>query len=296
MRACVKLIGMEILKSSLKKNDFFIFAGCLIYFVGSIYGSSTRNHFDLFGFLLGLFFFLTMIAIQELFNYLTSSKVNNYSKFIFNRGDKKSLLVILTIILFGVYFFILYYLLRINKLIGVNLFYIIAISLLVLMNTSRLGKMIYHSLSVIFEGIIVSPLLFLFACGTQDVNPDSGFVLLTMAFFFLYVSCRSSLLFENFGKEGNKERSLLTLIGWENGIRLQNFTLVLAYVFFSWHFYLVGGLVRNIPLLLTALFGIFSMYMMNRMSRGLKPQWQFIKANAFLHFFAVCYLFVLPLF
>ena len=149
---------MEILKSSLKKNAFFIFAGSLIYFVGSIYGSSTRNHFDLPGFLLGLFFFLTMIAIQEFFNYLTSSKVNSYSKVNFDRGNKKSLLVILTIILFGVYFFILYNLLRINKLIGVNLIYIVAISLLILLNTSRLGKMVYHSMSVIFEGAIVSPL------------------------------------------------------------------------------------------------------------------------------------------
>ncbi len=287
---------MEILKSSLKKNAFFIFAGCLIYSVGSIYGSSTRNHFDLSGFLLGLFFFLTMIAIQEFFNYLTSSKVNSYSKVNFNRDNKKNLLVILTILLFGVYFFILYSLLRINKLIGVNLIYIVAISLLIFLNTSRLGKMVFHSMSVVFEGIIVSPLLFLLACGMQDVNPDSGFVLLSMAFFFLYVSCRSSLLFEYFGKEGNNERSLLTLIGWENGIRLQNFTLVLAYVFFAWHFYRVGGLARNISLLLTALFGIFSMYMMFRLSRGMKPQWQIIKANAFLHFFAVCYLFVLPLF
>ena len=296
MEGCVKLVSMETVKSSLKKNAFFIFAGCLIYFVGSIYGSSTRNHFDLSGFLLGLFFFLTMIAIQEFFNYLTSSKVNSYSKVNFDRGDKKSLLVILTIVLFGVYFFILYYLLRINKLIGVNLIYIVAISLLILLNTSRLGKMVYHSLSVVFEGMIVSPLLFLLACGMQDLNPDSGFVLLTMAFFFLYISCRSSLMFEYFGKEGNNERSLLTLIGWENGIRLQNITVVLAYIFFTWHFYQIGGIARNIPLLLTALFGIFSMYMMYRMSRGLKPQWQFIKATAFLHFFAVCYLFVLPLF
>ena len=286
---------MEILKSSLKKNAFFIFAGCLTYFVGAIYGSSIRNNFDLTGFLLGLFFFLIMIAIQELFNYLTSSKVNNYSKVNFERGDKKSLLVILTVILFGLYFFILYLLLRINKLIGVNLIYIVSISLLILLNASRVGKMVYHSLSVLIEGIIVSPLLLLLALGTQDVNPDSGFVLISMAFFFLYVSCRTSLLFEYFGKESNNERSLLTLTGWENGIRLQNFTLVLTYVFFSWHFYRVGSLVRNIPLLMTSLFGIFIMYMLFRLSRGLKPQWQFIKASAFLHYFAVSYLFVLQL-
>ena len=219
---------------------------------------------------------MTMIAIQEFFNYLTRSKLNLYSKVSFERGDKKNLLVILAIFLFGLYFFILYYFLRINKLIGVNLIYIVAISVLILLNASRVGKMIFHSLSVVIEGAIVSPLLLLLACGMQDVNPDSGFVLLSMAFFFLYVSCRSSLLFEYFGKEGNNERTLLTLIGWENGIRFQNFTLVIAYVFFSWHFYRIGGLARNIPLLMTALFGIFSMYMMYRLSRGMKPQWQFI--------------------
>jgi hypothetical protein len=165
-----------------------------------------------------------------------------------------------------------------------------------LMTITRTGKMAFQTYSVLIEGLIVSPLMLLFGAGLQDLNPGGGHVFLTLAFFFLYVATRTSLLFEDYGKEQRiGDKSLLDLISWESGIKLQNISLLAAYMIFFYYFFRNGSLGMNSPVLFTAIFGVFSMYLLNRMARGMKPHWQIIKATAFLHFFAVCYLLVFPL-
>ena len=131
----------------------------------------------------------------------------------------------------------------------------------------------------------------------QGMNPTNGHLLLTMALFFLYIANRTSLLFEQYERELKiGERSLLNLIGWDNGIKIQNISLFLAYLVFLLYFYRNGSLGLNLPVMISAIIGVFSIYLLMRMARGLKPQWQVIKITAFLHYFAVCYLLVYPLF
>lgn len=157
--------------------------------------------------------------------------------------------------------------------------------------------MLYQTYDVVVEGFVVSPLMLLFGAGMQGMNPTNGHILLTMAFFFLYVANRTSLLFEQYDREPKAgERSLLNLIGWDNGIKIQNISLLLAYLVFFLYFFRNGSLVLNLPVLITAIFGVFSMYLLVRMARGLKPLWQIIKLTAYLHIFAVCYLLTFPLF
>ena len=287
---------METVFSSLRKSSFFIFASLLTYVIGAVLAGFESSRIDWSSLLIGVLFFLTVLALQQLFNYLTTSKINPYSRVRFERGDRKGQLFILTIALFMIYLFIFYVLLRLNKLIGVNLIYILFITVLMLMTITRTGKMAFQTYSVLIEGLIVSPLMLLFGAGLQDLNPGGGHVFLTLAFFFLYVATRTSLLFEDYGKEQRiGDKSLLDLISWESGIKLQNISLVAAYLIFFYYFFRNGSLGMNSPVLFTAIFGVFSMYLLNRMARGMKPHWQIIKATAFLHFFAVCYLLVFPL-
>lgn len=281
----------------LSKNVFFIFASLLTYLVGAILAGFEKNSLDFFSLIVGILVFTSILSLQLLFNYLSSSKINPYSRVSFEHGNKKATLFIVTFILFSFLLFLIYITLRMNKLIGVNLFYISLLTMLMLLPIFRIGKMLYQMYDVIVEGIIVSPLMLLFGAGMQGMNPTNGHILLTMAFFFLYVANRTSLLFEQYDRE-NKigERSLLNLIGWDNGIKIQNISLFLAYLVFILYFYRNGSLGLNLPVLISAIFGVFSMFLLDRMARGLKPLWQIIKITAFLHFFAVCYLLVYPLF
>ena len=281
----------------LSKNVFFIFASLLTYLVGAILAGFEKNSLDFFSLIVGILVFTSILSLQLLFNYLSSSKINPYSRVSFEHGNKKATLFIVTFILFSFLLFLIYITLRMNKLIGVNLFYISLLTMLMLLPIFRLGKMLYQMYDVIVEGIIVSPLMLLFGAGMQGMNPTNGHILLTMAFFFLYIANRTSLLFEQYDRE-NKigERSLLNLIGWDNGIKIQNISLFLAYLVFILYFYRNGSLGLNLPVLISAIFGVFSMFLLDRMARGLKPLWQIIKITAFLHFFAVCYLLVYPLF
>ena len=287
---------MENVTASLRKNAFFVFASILSYLVGALLAGFENGRLNFSTLLIGLFVYLSIFTLQQLFNYLTTTKINPYSRVNFERGNKKAQLFILTIVLFMILVFLVYLLLRLNMLIGVNLIFISLLTLLMLMTIFRLSKMIYQTYSLLIEALIVSPLMLLFGTGLQGINPGSGHVLLTVAFFLLYVSIRSSLFFEHFGvNQKSNERSLLDFIGWENGMRLQNASLVLAYLVFAFYFYRNGSLSQNIPTLLTSSFGIFTMYLLNRLARGMKPQWQVIKATAFIHFFSVCYLLIFPL-
>ncbi len=288
---------MQKVISSLKKNAFFIFASFLTYLVGAIIAGFESTHIDFNSLILGVLVFINILALQQLFNYLSTSKINPYSRVSFERGNKKGQLFILTIVLFLIYLFLIYMILQMNKLIGVNLIYISLITFLVLMTISRLGKMVFQTYGLIIEGMVVSPLMLLFGGGMQGMNPTSGHILLTLAFFFLYVATRTSLMFEQFDRDKKTgERSILDVIGWENGIRIQNYFLLLTYLVFFLYFYRNGSLGINLPVLITAIIGVFSMFLLNQMARGMKPHWQIIKATAFLHFFAVCYLLVYPLF
>ena len=288
---------MQKISTMLSKNVFFIFASLLTYLVGAILAGFEKNSLDFFSLIVGILVFTSILSLQLLFNYLSSSKINPYSRVSFEHGNKKATLFIVTFILFSFLLFLIYITLRMNKLIGVNLFYISLLTMLMLLPIFRLGKMLYQMYDVIVEGIIVSPLMLLFGAGMQGMNPTNGHILLTMAFFFLYIANRTSLLFEQYDRE-NKigERSLLNLIGWDNGIKIQNISLFLAYLVFILYFYRNGSLGLNLPVLISAIFGVFSMFLLDRMARGLKPLWQIIKITAFLHFFAVCYLLVYPLF
>lgn len=287
---------MQTVFLSLKKNSFFIFSSILTYLVGAIFAGFEKTKFDFTSLILGILVFLIVLALQLLFNYLSTSKINPYSRVSFERGNKKGQLFSLTLILFLIFLFLIYTILRMNKLIGVNIIYIILITFLMLMQIFRLGKLLFQTYGVIIEGMIVSPLMLLFGAGMQGMNPTSGYILLTIALFFLYVANRTSLLFEEYEKDLKvSERSLLVIIGWDNGIKIQNTSLLLSYFVFLLYFYRNGSLGINLPVLITAVIGVFSMYLLNRMVRGMKPHWQIIKVTAFLHFFAVCYLLVFPL-
>ncbi len=276
---------------------FFIFASVLTYLVGTIFAGFENNRLDFFKLIIGLSVFFTIFALKMLSHHLSSSKIDPYSRVSFERGNKKGQLFILTFILFISYLFLVYAILRMNLLIGVNLVYISLITVLMLITISRLGKLLVQTYGVFIEGIIISPLMLLFGAGMQGMNPTNGHLLLTMALFFLYIANRTSLLFEQYERDFKiGERSLLNLIGWDNGIKIQNISLFLTYLVFLLYFYRNGSLGPNLPVMISAIIGVFSMYLLMRMARGLKPQWQVIKITAFLHYFAVCYLLVYPLF
>ena len=80
----------------MKKNSFFSFASFSTYLVGTIFAGFEKSNIDFTSLVLGILVFLTVLALQLLFNYLSTSKINPYSRVSFERGNKKSQLFILT--------------------------------------------------------------------------------------------------------------------------------------------------------------------------------------------------------
>ncbi len=105
---------MENVRWSVRKSSFFIFASLLTYALGAFLAGFESSRINGSSLLIGILFFLTVLALRQLFNYLTSSKINPYSRVSFERGNRKGQLFIVTMVLFMLYLFLVYALLRLN--------------------------------------------------------------------------------------------------------------------------------------------------------------------------------------
>lgn len=282
--------------SGLRKQAFFIYSAFLTYFFGSALAGFENRGLRWVNFFIGLLFFLIVILTRTLFDYLTTSKINPYTRVNFQKDKTKAQLFFLTLILFFCFSFVIYALLQLKILIGGNLIYITLITLLMLIALSRSGKIFQKNFNVIIEAFIVSPLMLLLGTGLQEKNPSLIMFLLTLPFFLLYVSASIAMLFEKFDREALQPgKSLLNIIGWENSIRLHNFSLIGVYLSFLLYFYLTNALPLYWPVLLVALISIFEMFLLHRLAMGMKPNWTLLKATAYLQFFSIIYLLIFPL-
>ena len=287
---------VKTIAQNFRKHLFFIFAAFLTYFYGSVLAGFEKRVFDWLNFFIGILFFLVVLLLKTLFDYLTTSKINPYTRVNFQKDKAKSQLFFLTMVLFVLFSFVVFALLQREVLIGVNLIYIVLITILMLISISRFGKTLHKNFSVIIEAMVVSPLMLLLGSGLQEKNPGPTMFLLTLPFFLLYLSTSIALLFESFDNDASQPgKSLLQIIGWENAIKLHNVSILFVYLFFMLYFYLTNAFSIYWTVLLAAFISIFEMFLLHRLAMGMKPNWNLIKATAYLQFFAITYLLIFPL-
>lgn len=280
----------------LKRDSFFLIASLLSYTVSAITTRFQQGRFDSWAFFAGILIFLSGYALKSLLDYLTSNRINPYARLSYDKKDKKYQLFLITIVLFAAFFTVVYYLLQKNLLIGVNLIYISILLFLFLMPLSRFGKIFFHSYDVLLEALIVSPLLFFLGSGLQSHNPGTKDLLLALPLFFFYIGTAIAYQFPDYDKDSKAAAtSLLGQIGWENGIKMHNITLLLAWLSLMLYLIVTQTFALYLPILLISGISLFEIYLLNRISMGMKPNWGLLRTTAVLQFFSISYLLVLPM-
>ena len=117
---------------------------------------------------------------------MTSNRVNPFTK-VRGVGESQSATA-LTLILAGFFgvFAGMYFLLQAKVLIGVNMMLIIALAVLMFLSLGRFSRLFTSTMSWLFEGLVVSPILFLLGSSVQEYQFTPLLFLLWMPLFFLY--------------------------------------------------------------------------------------------------------------
>jgi 1,4-dihydroxy-2-naphthoate polyprenyltransferase len=91
------------------------------------------------------------------------------------------------------------------------------------------------------------------------------------------------------------KRTMLVRLGWERGMRLHNFAVILAYFFLTLAILLRMPLAVGGPALLTLPLGVLQIWYMNRIAAGIKPNWTALTLSAIATFTLMGYLFAYSL-
>ena len=143
----------------LKKDVYFVYATHLSFLAGSLLAGFRSGNFIRPNLILGICIFFLAFVLKALLDYLTSNKINPYTKINLSRQDNKTSLMITTRFLFMMLFLILYLLLQQKILIGVNLIYIVLIFTLFFFLLRLSGKYL-RKYDIILEALIVSLCIF----------------------------------------------------------------------------------------------------------------------------------------
>ena len=87
--------------------------------------------------------------------------------------------------------------------------------------------------------------------------------------------------FQSYAKDLRKnENTLLMLIGWERGMVLHNFLILISFLLFG--LAMLFGISHRVvlPVFLVLPLGIFQIWYINRIASGAKPNWHLLKATA----------------
>ncbi len=130
------------------------------------------------------------------------------------------------------------------------------------------------------------------AAGFLLQNPDlnrlvSMSTLPLTAFFF---AMQIAFQFESYGSDfARQPGTLLTRIGWQNGVRAHHALIVLGYLLLGIAFWM--GLPWRIiwPVLLTPVIAVLQVYLLNRIASGEKPAWRFYRITAAALFLVTAY-------
>lgn len=126
----------------------------------------------------------------------------------------------------------------------------------------------------------------------SNLVPALGFLLQTGEFHrllamstfpltFLHFSMMLSLELPDYGTDlKHDKQTLMVRIGWQNGMRLHNYSILMAYLILA--LALIFGLPFSIgfPGLLTLPLGIFQIWYMTRIADGIKPNWSLLGFTA----------------
>lgn len=147
------------------------------------------------------------------------------------------------------------------------------------------------------QGIALMALVPGFACLLQRGSLVDLVGIFALPLLLGFLAMRIALSLEHYGEDERRNRKiLLTMIGWDRGMRLHNLFLLLVYfslgissLLFRFPWELLGPILISLP------FAILQIILMINIAGGAKPHWQLLRFCAFTSFYLLLYLILFTL-
>lgn len=272
-------------------NWFFVGSATASYLLGVMIASWSGRSINFMNLASGLIIFYAFYLLQEVQRFLTSNRVNPFTRL--KSGGQNHASLALTLI-FGSFLLIsagLYLLLRSEVLIGTNLLLLTALAIVMFLSMGRFSRLWFNSISWFFEGLIVSPIMFLLGSEIQEFQFSYLLFLLWLPIFFLYGASAITLLFSDYDQSKvARSSSFIASVGWEKALKFYHVLTFLTY--FSLLIYLATSNTwsSNWPTLLLAVISGAEVFLLQQMAGGMRPNWQLLRALAIVQFFSLLYL------
>ena len=277
-------------------NWFFALSATTSYLFGVLIAASSGRSINFLSLAAGLLIFFAFYLLQTIQHFLTSNRVNPFTR-VRSAGQNRS--SVFQVLILGAFFAIfagLFLLLKAKVLIGTNLLLLTALALVMFLSTGRFSRLWFYSMSWLFEGLMVSPSMFLLGSAIQEYQFSYLLFLLWMPVFFLYGTSAITLMFSEFDQNSStRSNSFIASVGWEKALKFHHVLTVMTYVSLLGYLATSNTWSRNWPTLLLGLVSGVEVFLLEQMARGMRPNWPLFRALAIVQFFSMIYLLAYPL-
>ena len=283
-------------KLKLNVNWFFVASATASYLLGVMIASWSGLAVNILTFIAGLIIFYAFTLLQELQRFLTSNRVSPFTRVRYGGQNQSSSALMLIVAAFFVIFAGLYLLLQAEVLIGTNLLLLTALAFVVLLSIGRYSRLWVNSMTWLFEGLVVSPIMFLLGSAIQEYQFSYLLFLLCLPIFFLYSASAITLLFSEYDQNSAaRKNGFIASVGWEKALKFHHGLMLLTYLVLLIYLASSNTWSRNWPTLLLSLISGAEVFFLQQMAGGMRPNWQLLRALAIVQFFSLLYLLAYPL-
>lgn len=273
---------------------FFIFGGLGALTLGTVISKNSIADWNLISFSASLIFFLATYLLQRYSQSLSKSKTIREQSNSFAKPGLKPLQYIPAFFLLALILTSLYFLLKQQVLIGINLIFLSLIAFLTFSQTSNRPGHPAKLLTWLFKSLIISPLLLVLGISVQAVPLTSLHYLLALPLLFLSASSFVALSFPQYANAPSEHKqTLIPTIGLEQTVTLHNVLILLAYLGLGAYLFFSGTFRTNWTLILITLISFAQMFLLHRILLGMKPNYGLLKTTAVLQTLTFIYLLVI---
>ena len=281
----------------LQIDFFFIISGIGSLLMGTVVSKNKLSEWDFVSLASALVFFLACYLLQRYSNSLSKTRRlegQSSSGYGLTKPGIKPVQYIPAFFLLTLIFTSLFFLLKQQVLIGINLIFLSLIALLIFSQPGTRAGHPFQSIEWLLKALIVSPLLLILGISVQAISLRSLDYLLAIPLFFLTASSMIALTFPNYAQSPSEQsRTLIPAIGLEQTISLHNVLVLLAYLTLGAYLFFSGSFRSNWTLILISAISFVQMFLLHRIALGMKPNYGLLRTTALLQTVSFIYLFIL---
>ena len=286
---------MKMLKNNKLEIDwFFLISGMGVFIVGTLFAKNKLSSWDLLSFFAALTFFVSIYLLQRIAHSLSNPTVVENTRISTGKKNIKAIQYIPALFLLALIFTCLYFLLKQQVLIGINLIWLSLISILTFVQTSQALHNLLKPVEWLLKSLIISPLMLLLGISVQAIPVEGLHYLLALPIFFLSSASFVTFEFPKFDNAPNENKNgLIARTGLDQTLQLHRILVLMAYACLLAYLYFSGTFRTHWTLILVAGISFFQMVLLNRIVLGMKPNFTLIKATAVMQVISFIYLLII---